>query len=216
MRRASFYAGGITLGTVGPLALAVLILEQEGVFDETGGMSGADAGAALVLFVLGCIAFAGLLVAVVEGRNLGFLVLGGQMAGRPVTTRQALARSRRVFWPTVGAALVVGLVIGVAQAIAQAVLDEVLVEATEIGFIVSTLVAAVVGAPFAYTLAGVILGDVGPIEAIRRSFRVFRARRSAAFIVVLFEIGRVPARRPRPGDRAGPGHPRVRDARAGA
>jgi hypothetical protein len=177
----------VTLGTVGPLVLAALILEQEGVLDETAAMTGADAGAALVLLVLGCIAFAGMLVAIVEGRNLGFLVLGGRMAGRPVTTRQALARSRRVFWPTVGAALVVGLVIGVAQAMAQAVLDEILVEATEIGFIVSTLVAAAVGAPFAYTLAGVILGDVGPIEAIRRSFRVFRARRVAAFIIVLFE-----------------------------
>ena len=51
----------------------------------------------------------------------------------------------------------------------------------------STLVGALVGAPFAYTLAGVVLGDVGPIEALRRSFRVFGARRGAAFLVVLFE-----------------------------
>ena len=187
MRRASFYAGAVTLGTVGPLVLAALILEQEGVLDETTAMTPADASAAFVLFILGVIAFAGLLVAIVEGRNLGFLVLGGQMAGRPVTTRQALARSRRIFWSTVGAALVVGLVIGVAQAIAGAIFEELLVQAPEIGVVVSTLVAALVGAPFAYTLAGVVLGDVGPIEAIRRSFRVFEARRGAAVLIVLFE-----------------------------
>jgi hypothetical protein len=187
LRRASFYVGAITLGTVGPLVLAALILETEGVFVEASAITGADAGAALVLFILGVLAFAGLMVAVVEGRNLGLMVLGGRMAERPVTTRQALARSRRVFWPTVGAAIVVGLVIGVAQAIAQAILDGLLVEATEVGFIVSTVVAALVGAPFAYALAGVVLGDVGPIEAIRRSFRVYGARRWAAVLIVLFE-----------------------------
>ena len=187
MRRASFYAGGVTLGTVGPLVLAALILEQEGVLDETAAMTGADASAALVLLILSVIGFAGLMVAIIEGRNLGFLVLGGQMAGRPITTRQALARSRRIFWPSVGAAIVVGLVIGVAQAIVSALFEDVLEQSPEIGFALSTIVAAIVGAPFAYTLAGVVLGDVGPIEAIRRSFKVFRARRAAAVVIVLFE-----------------------------
>ena len=36
-------------------------------------------------------------------------------------------------------------------------------------------------------LAGVVLGDVNPFEALRRSFRVFRARKLAAAIVVVFE-----------------------------
>jgi hypothetical protein len=197
MRRASFYIGALVLGTVGPLVLGVLILGTEGLFGPafdptldplTGDdLDGSVALGGALLSVLAIIAFLGLLVAVVEGRNLGITVLGGTMAGQPVTTRQALARSRKVFWPSVGAAFLIGVPVGLAQAAATAVLDAVLVESAEIGVVVSTLVAAVVGAPFAYALAGVVLGDVGPVEAVRRSFRVFRARRAAAFIVVLFE-----------------------------
>ena len=47
--------------------------------------------------------------------------------------------------------------------------------------------AALVGAPFAYVLTGIVLGDVEPVESIRRSFRVFRARKGAAVLVALFE-----------------------------
>jgi len=53
--------------------------------------------------------------------------------------------------------------------------------------ITSTVVTALIGGPFAYVLAGVILGGVDPFEALRRSFRVFRARKLAAAIVVVFE-----------------------------
>jgi hypothetical protein len=197
MRRASFYIGAVVLGTVGPLVLGVLIMGTEALFgpalDPTLDPFAAEQAVGSValggalLSVLAIIAVIGLLVAVIEGRNLGIMVLGGTMAGQPVTTRQALARSRKVFWPSVGAAFLVGLPVGLAQAAATAALDAVLVESAEIGVVVSTLVAAVVGAPFAYALAGVVLGDVGPVEAVRRSFRVFGARRAAAFIVVLFE-----------------------------
>ncbi len=187
MRRASFYAGAITLGTVGPLVLAALILEREGVIDESAAFSPADAGAAAVLLVLVCIAFAGLLVAIIEGRNIGVAVLGSRMVGRPVSTRQALARSRRIFWASVAVALLVGIIVRLAQWVAEQVFGEVLLQAPEIGVIVSTAVGAVVGAPFAYTLAGVVLGDVGPLEAMRRSLRVFGVRRAAAFLIVLFE-----------------------------
>ena len=44
-----------------------------------------------------------------------------------------------------------------------------------------------VGAPLAYLLSGVVLGDVDPFEATRRSFRVFRARKLAAALVAVFE-----------------------------
>ena len=197
MRRASFYIGAIVLGTVGPLVLGVLILGSEGLFAPafdpfadgaaTEEALGSAALGAALLSLLTIVAFIGLMAAVIEGRNLGIMVLGGTMAGQPVTTRQALARSRAVFWPSVGAALLIGLPVGLAQAVASGVLDALFVETAEVGVVVTTLVAALVGAPFAYTLAGVVLGDVGPIEAVRRSFRVFGARRLAAFVVVLFE-----------------------------
>ena len=45
----------------------------------------------------------------------------------------------------------------------------------------------VVGAPLAYLLTGIVLGDVDPFEATRRSFLVFRARKLAAALVAVFE-----------------------------
>ena len=73
----------------------------------------------------------------------------------------------------------------------QGVVDRVLAptfgEAVEASVITSTLVTALIGGPFAYVLAGVVLGDVDPFEALRRSFWVFRARKLAAAIVVVFE-----------------------------
>jgi len=189
MRRASFYVGAIVLGTVGPVVLATLFLGTGGFlfdpqpFDEIGG---AQAATATVYAILTTIAFVGLLVAVVEARNLGIAVLGGRFVDRPLSTSRALTRSRRAFWATVGAALLVGIPVGIAQFVTTAIIGEA-DETGEVSTVVSTMVGALVGAPFAYTLAGVVLGDVGPIEALRRSFRVFGVRRGAAVLVVLFE-----------------------------
>ena len=114
-------------------------------------------------------------------------VLGGRMVERPVSTRRALARSRHVFW----SAIVASLIAAIPVALVQGVVSEPdrptpdTIEATSV--ITSTVVTALIGGPFAYVLAGVVLGDVDPFEALRRSFRVFRARKLAAAIVVVFE-----------------------------
>ena len=189
MRRASFYIGAIVLGTVGPVVLATLFFETGGFlfdprpFDDIGASQSAIA---VVYAILVTIAVVGLLVATIEARNLGIAVLGGQFVDRPLSTSRALTRSRRAFWATVGAALLVGVPVGIAQFVTTAIIGGA-DETGEVSTVVSTLVGALVGAPFAYTLAGVVLGDVGPIEALRRSFRVFGVRRGAAFLVVLFE-----------------------------
>jgi hypothetical protein len=189
MRRASFYIGLVTMGTVGPLALAswgLLVIDMERGFDQidTGVASGGDA-----LFAgLGLLAFIGLVVGAVESRTLAMTVLGGRMIERPVSTRRALARSRRMFWRAILASVLAGVPVFFVQgtvATAVAPLFGDAVEATSV--ITSTLVTALIGGPFAYVLAGVVLGDVDPFEALRRSFRVFRARKLAAAVVVLFE-----------------------------
>ena len=189
MRRASFYVGAIVLGTVGPVVLATLFFGTGGFlfdpqpFDDLGA---SESAIAIVYAILVTIAFVGLLVAIFEARNLGIAVLGGQFVDRPLSTSRALTRSRRAFWATVGAALLVGIPVGIAQFVTTAIIGEA-DETGEVSTVVSTLVGALVGAPFAYTLTGVVLGDVGPIEALRRSFRIFGVRRAAAFLVVLFE-----------------------------
>lgn len=188
LRRASFYIGVIVLGTVGPVALAVWALgvtaiersptEIETILTGSGGA---------VLGVLGILAIVGIVVASVESRNVAIAILGARMAGRDVTPRQALARSRQVFWSAVVGAIIVAIPLGIAEGIASSLIDPFLGEAVEGSVATTTAVTAIVGAPFAYVLSGIVLGDVGPGEAIRRSVRVFGARRLAAVLVVLFE-----------------------------
>jgi len=79
--------------------------------------------------------------------------------------------------------------VGIVQAILVALLARAFPEATELSTAITVFAAAVVGAPLAYLLTGVVLGDVDPMEATRRSFRVFGARKWAAVLVALFESG---------------------------
>ena len=75
----------------------------------------------------------------------------------------------------------------IAQFVLDAVFEATLGRQTDVSIVSTTLIAALVGAPFAYVLSGIVLGDVDPFEATRRSFRVFRARKIAAAVVALFE-----------------------------
>ena len=188
MRRASFYVGAVVLGTAGPLALASWAIEVIGLDRTNQQMRRAlDEGGGWVLALLGLIAAVGLTVAIVESRSMAMAVLGGQMAGRPVTPRQALARSRSVFWRAIVAAIIVAIPIGIVQSAAETLFVSMVGRPIDISIVISTLAAAIVGAPLAYVLAGVVLGDVEPFEAVRRSIRVFRARKMAAAIVAAFE-----------------------------
>ena len=191
MRRASFYVGLVVLGTVGPWVVAENLLVA--AYDATdvatadaarlADLAGAEGPAA----ILGFIALAGLLVAAVESRTLAAGVLGGRMAGRPVPTRVALQRSRQTFWRAVVVSIVVAVPISVVQLVATTILEPVIGLAPDVAVVPSTLVSAVVGAPFAYALCGVVLGDVDPFESVRRSWKVFKARPAAAVVIALFE-----------------------------
>jgi hypothetical protein len=188
MRRASFYVGLIVLGTVGPLALAswgLLVTETERGFVPF--ESGPDTNVEALFAGLGVLAFVGLVVAWVESRTLAMTVLGGRMVERPVSTRRALARSRRMFWRAILASVIAGIPVLFVQGTVDSFVAPMFGFALEMSVITSTLVTALIGGPFAYVLAGVVLGDVDPFEALRRSFRVFRARKLAAAIVVVFE-----------------------------
>ena len=188
MRRASFYIGLIILGTVGPLALAswgLVVIETERGFTE---FEEDFAPTAEALFAgLGLLAFMGLVVAWVESRTLAMTVLASRMVERPVSTRRALARSRRMFWSAILASFLAGIPVLFVQGVVSELLAPTFGAAVEASVITSTLVTALIGGPFAYVLAGVVLGDVNPFEALRRSFLVFRARKVAAAIVVVFE-----------------------------
>jgi hypothetical protein len=188
MRRASFYIGAIVLGTAGGYVLAAWALEVVSAH-RTAAETEAVVNGALAAWMglLLFIAAIGLLVAGVESRAMAVAVLGARAADRPVSVRSALARSRACFWRVIVASIIVAIPLGLVQVIVAIVLAGVAPDATELATAVTVLVAALAGAPFAYLLTGVVLGDVDPLEATRRSFRVFRARKAAAVLVALFE-----------------------------
>lgn len=188
MRRASFYIGLVILGTVGPLALASWALEVVSIHMTNAQMRATLAdGAEGVLAFLSSIAVAGLLVAVVDSRAMATALLGARMAARPLSVRGALARSRMGFWRVIVGSFIVAIPVAVAQTALSALFLSMVGRQTDLSVISSTLAAALAGAPLAYVLSGIVLGDVGPFEATRRSFRVFRARKLAAALVAVFE-----------------------------
>lgn len=187
MRRASFYIGLLVLGTVGPLALASWALEVVSLHLTARELESLlQSGAAIWLGWLGSLAAVGLVVAAIESRAMASAILAGQQAGRPITVRSSLARSRMVFWRVVIGSFV-AIPVLVVQAILNAGFGAALGRQTDVPVVSSTLAAALAGAPFAYVLSGIVLGDVEPFEATRRSIRVFRARKLAAVLVAVFE-----------------------------
>ena len=188
MRLASFYIGTITLITLGPLALAAWATEVVSIHRTAREMESILIhGAAAWYGLLGTMAGLGLIVAAVESRAMAAAILGGRYAERPVDVRAALARSRTVFWRVVVVSVIVGIPVLIVQQIIGLGFERAFGPQTDLSIVASTLAAGLVGAPLAYLLTGVVLGDVSPIEATRRSFRVFSARKAAAALVAVFE-----------------------------
>jgi hypothetical protein len=91
------------------------------------------------------------------------------------------------FWRVVVGSFIVAIPVAVVQFALSALFQAALGRQTDVSIVSTTLTAALIGAPFAYLLSGIVLGDVDPLEATRRSFRVFRARKLAAAVVAVFE-----------------------------
>jgi hypothetical protein len=91
-----------------------------------------------------------------------------------------------VFWRVIVGSVIVAIPIGIAQLVVDALFAAALGPQADVSFVTTVIVAILVGAPLAYVLAGVVLGDVSPVEATVRSVRVFRARKVAAALVAVF------------------------------
>jgi hypothetical protein len=189
MRAASFYIGGVVLATIAPLALATFAIEVaaptagELDFDAFFRSSPASGWFSLTAIVAGL----GLVVANVESQNLAVAILGGRYAGRPIDARAALARSRMSFWRAVLAAIIVTVPVSIVTQIVDGVVVDLSNGSNAWSFVVAIVVGVLIGAPLAYLLTGIVLGDVDPFEATRRSLRVFKARKWAAALVALFQ-----------------------------
>lgn len=192
LRRASLYIGVLTLAMVGPFALIVLAFgASQGGFEWIQDMAlgfapdfvPVDPSVGTYLLITGIVAVIGLLVVGFESQIMAAAILGGRAFGRPVTMREALRRSRQVFWRVVRATLLVGLILIVPNAILTFALAAAFDATSEAPTVILTGVGALLSAPFAYIITGVVLGDVTATEAVRRSTLLARARWRLALAV---------------------------------
>ncbi len=184
LRPASFYIGLMLLLTTWPL-VALLGLQQvmsrpEGELLATFARMDGWVTLAALAAILGYVA------AGVEARALATAVIGGRVEGRSLSLRQSIAIARRRFWPILGVQVLLGLVSNLAGLFVVWLVDRALgpVDAIDAG--VSLLVGLVIAAPFVYAPAGIVLGEAGPLEAMRRSVGLARARKRLAAAVTLF------------------------------
>ena len=185
LRSASFYLGLIVLVTVAPIVMlgglaATLGLE---LFDPFA-PSPLDGPLTAATFL----ALGGYFVAGIESRALATAVIGGRAEGRPLRLDESIAVARRRFWRVLVAGLVVGFTTVAIAAAIQLPIGIALGNVQEINYGLSLLVGTLVGAPFVYVPAGIVLGEVGAFEAIQRSMRLAFARKRLAVVVALFGI----------------------------
>ncbi|HUQ44102.1 MAG TPA: hypothetical protein VM451_06795 [Candidatus Limnocylindria bacterium] len=200
LRRASIYIGVLILAAFGPAALAVLmtlgrlgdsagdvvstLLFSPEVLAETQPEVG---GVLLVLmFVLigGLVSY---IAITVDAGIIAIAILGGRAADRPIRLWEAIVRARQSFWRIAGAGFLVGLISGIVQLVVTAVVA-LFSQSQETSSVITAIVSTIAVAPFAYVSAGIVLGDVGAVEALSRSWRLFRVRPWLAVIVVLFTL----------------------------
>jgi hypothetical protein len=192
LRGASVYIGLLTLALVGPFVVIVLAFAAfQGGFgwleDMLLGIEPdllpVDDSVATYLVVSAFVATIGFFVIGIESQIIAAAILGGRALGRPMSLREAVHRSRRVFWRVVGASILVGFLLVLPNIVLNAVLASAFDAASEAPTVIATGIGALLAAPFAYIVTGIVLGDVGAGEAVRRSTRLARARWPLAIAV---------------------------------
>jgi hypothetical protein len=190
LRRGSFYIGLLVVGTMAPFALLFWRIavgsEEVPIIDEFGRVQGGLEGPVTASAV---IALIGVLVAVVESRAVAATMLAARFEGSPIDLRHAVERSRTVFWRIVAATFLTSIPLLIVQRLTETLTKGLFRGESEVSIISAALLSTVLLAPFAYVVTGIVLGDVGPLESVRRSVRLFRARKLAACVVALFAWG---------------------------
>ena len=192
LRGASLYIGLLTLAMAGPFVLVVLAFAaaqggfgwvEDAMFGLAPDLVPVDPSVGLYLVVSGVVALIGLFVVGVESQIMAAAILGGRALDRPMTMREALGRSRQVFWRVVRASILVGLILVVPNILLTLALQSMFGITSEAPTVILTGVGAMMAAPFAYIVTGIVLGDVGARESLRRSALLARARWRLAIAV---------------------------------
>ena len=199
IRRASIYIGLLALGAFGPAVILLLLgigrLASDPATADTMArdpslvlLEQPELAGPLALIYLLVIVGMLLLVAIsVDAQAIAIAILGGRAAELPMRLWEAITRARQVFWRLLGASLLVGLASGVVTLVLTLPFLRPLDSNEGITFI-GSIVGTLVVAPFAFAGTGIVLGDVGAIEALQRSVALSRARPRIALVVTLFTL----------------------------
>ena len=198
IRRASIYIGLLALGAFGPAVVAFIfglgrLLADPATADLllTDPTLLLDARPDLetpfqMLFGLVFIGSLLLIAISIDAQAIAISQLAGVASERPLSLADAVTRSRQTFWRLLGAGIIVGLASGL---IALAVMLPFGLNTANSGIsFIASLLGALAVTPWAFAGAGIVLGDVGAVEALRRSVALYRARRRVALVVVLFTL----------------------------
>lgn len=199
VRRASIYIGLLALGAFGPAVILLLLGIGRLMSDPaTAEIISRDpsllffeqpelAGPLTLIYALVGLGLILLVAISIDAQAMAIAILGGHAADRPLRLQEAIIRARQVFWRLLGS----GLVVGFSSTLITLVVTVPFLKpfdsnqgVTFIGSMIGTLVVT----PFAFAATGIVLGDVGAVEALRRSMHLFGARPRIAFVVVLFTL----------------------------
>lgn len=199
IRRGSIYIGLLSLGAFGPTVVLVL-LGIGRLMSDPGTAELIDKDPSLLFFeqpeLLGplllvyALAIAGiiLLLAIgIDAQAIAISLLAGRASDRPLQLWEAITRARQVFWRLLGAGSMVWLASYVVTLVVVLPFFNLEHPNTGITFIGSALGTLLV-TPFAYASTSIVLGDIGPIEALRRSWRLFRVKPRIALAVTIFTL----------------------------
>jgi hypothetical protein len=200
IRRASVYIGLLALGAFGPAAILVLVGLGRLMSDpETAATLTSNnpfllfaeqpeiGGPLALIYAVSIVGFVLLIAISIDAEAMAIAILGGAAAERPLRLEEAVRRARQTFWRLFGSGLLVGLGTNVLAFVLSRPFLRPLDTNQGVSFIASTI-ATLVFTPFAFAATGIVLGDAGVIEALRRSFRLFRARPRIALVVTLFTL----------------------------
>jgi len=198
LRRASIYLGLLTLALLGPPIvflvefIAHFRLLDDGAFATyfTGGVPDPVlVQSLLVLYAVGLVAFLGWYAAAIDGQLIAVSLLAANETDRVYTLRDATIRARQVFWRMIRGILLRGLAGFLVNLVIVAVLGALFPAAAgTASSVIVSVIGVLVLAPFGYLATGIVLGDVGALEALKRSVALARARPRIAIVVALFTL----------------------------
>jgi hypothetical protein len=190
LRRASVYIGLLSLGLLGPVLIYGLAVLVHFRVTDVQSLDGLFRDPAMLAAFLGFEALAGgallgWLAVTIDGRLIAVSLLAARAGDQAFTLRQATIRARQAFWRVVAASALVGIVSLLVQLGILLLLGDIN-GSNQGASLIATFITTLVVAPFGYVATGIVLGDVGATEAIRRSVRLARARPTIALVVALF------------------------------